>query len=122
MQYIVTNGHVVERGICISQAVRQYYRRPEGILFRGREGNDFVAGQVVYYSGFNEKDIAIIKLPSATELKRTALRLRSSSDVKVGETVYALGYPGTATVGQDFKTFDQDDITLTKGVISKKKK
>ena len=117
VQYIVTNGHVVER----AYAYPKQYANITGdlkVYFSAAE-NDFVAGQVVYYSGFNEKDIAIIKLPSATD-KRTALRLRSSSDVKVGETVYALGYPGTATVGQDFKTFDQDDITLTKGVISKK--
>lgn len=117
VQYIVTNGHVVER----AYAYPKQYANITGdlkVYFSAAE-NDFVAGQVVYYSGFNEKDIAIIKLPSATD-KRTALRLRSSSDVKVGETVYALGYPGTATVGQDFKTYNQDDITLTRGVISKK--
>ena len=78
-----------------------------------------MVGQVVYYSAPTEKDIAIIKLPSATD-KRTALSIRSSSEVEIGEAVYALGYPGTATVGQDFKTYDQDDITLTRGVISKK--
>ena len=48
--------------------------------------NDYVQGQVVYYSPFNEKDIAIIKLPSATD-KRTALNIRSSADVNVGETL-----------------------------------
>ena len=81
--------------------------------------NDYVQAQVVYYSSPSEKDIAILKLPSPTD-KRVPLKLRESDSVSAGETVYALGYPGTATVGQDFKTFDQDDITLTRGVISKK--
>ncbi len=119
VEYIVTNGHVVEYGYMGPKVYAEQVSSAGVQVYFSAAENDFVAGQVVYYSGFNEKDIAIIKLPSATD-KRTALRLRSSSDVKVGETVYALGYPGTATVGQDFKTFDQDDITLTKGVISKK--
>ena len=119
VEYIVTNGHVVEYGYMGPKVYAEQVSSAGVQVYFSAAENDYVAGQVVYYSGFNEKDIAIIKLPSATD-KRTALRLRSSSDVKVGETVYALGYPGTATVGQDFKTFDQDDITLTKGVISKK--
>ena len=117
VEYIVTNGHVVQKAYeypridpSISGKVQVYYSAAE---------NDYVVGQVVYYSAPTEKDIAIIKLPSATD-KRTALRLRSSSEVEIGETVYALGYPGTAKVGQDFKTYDQNDITLTRGVISKK--
>ena len=117
VEYIVTNGHVVEAGYMYP---KQYANITGGInIYFSAAENDYVVGQVVYYSAPTEKDIAIIKLPSATD-KRTALRLRSSSDVKVGETVYALGYPGTAKVGQDFKTYDQNDITLTRGVISKK--
>ena len=117
VQYIVTNGHVVEA----AYTYPKQYSNITGeinIYFSAAE-NDYVVGQVIYYSAPTEKDIAIIKLPSATD-KRTALSIRSSSEVEVGETVYALGYPGTANVGQGFKTFDQDDITLTRGVISKK--
>ena len=117
VEYIVTNGHVVEAGYMYP---KQYANITGGInIYFSAAENDYVAGQVVYYSAPTEKDIAIIKLPSATD-KRTALSIRSSSEVEVGETVYALGYPGTAKVGQDFKTYDQDDITLTRGVISKK--
>ncbi len=117
VEYIVTNGHVVEAGYMYP---KQYANITGGInIYFSAAENDYVVGQVVYYSAPTEKDIAIIKLPSATD-KRTALRLRSSSEVEVGETVYALGYPGTAKVGQDFKTYDQNDITLTRGVISKK--
>ena len=117
VEYIVTNGHVVEAGYMYP---KQYANITGGInIYFSAAENDYVAGQVVYYSAPTEKDIAIIKLPSATD-KRTALSIRNSSEVEVGETVYALGYPGTAKVGQDFKTYDQDDITLTRGVISKK--
>lgn len=117
VEYIVTNGHVVQKAYeypridpSISGEVYVYYSAAE---------NDYVQAQVVYYSSPSEKDIAILKLPSPTD-KRVPLKLRESDSVSVGETVYALGYPGTATVGQGFKTFDQDDITLTRGVISKK--
>lgn len=117
VEYIVTNGHVVEAGYMYP---KQYANITGGInIYFSAAENDYVVGQVVYYSAPTEKDIAIIKLPSATD-KRTALSIRSSSEVEVGETVYALGYPGTAKVGQDFKTYDQNDITLTRGVISKK--
>ena len=117
IQYIITNGHVVEKAYTYP---KQYPNIGSNLqVYFSAAENDYVQGQVVYYSPFNEKDIAIIKLPSATD-KRTALNIRSSADVNVGETVYALGYPGTAVTGQDFLTFDQDDVTLTKGVISKK--
>ena len=117
VEYIVTNGHVVQKAYeypridpSISGKVQVYYSAAE---------NDYVQAQVVYYSSPSEKDIAILKLPSPTD-KRVPLKLRESDSVSAGETVYALGYPGTATVGQDFKTYNQDDITLTRGVISKK--
>ena len=117
VQYIVTNGHVVE----YPYAYPKQYSNISGSLdvYFSVAENDFVAGQVVYYSAPSEKDLAIIKLPSPTD-KREALKIRSSADVAVGETVFALGYPGTATIGQDFQAFDQNDITLTQGVISKR--
>ena len=37
--------------------------------------------------------LRLSSFPSATD-KRTALSIRSSSEVEIGETVYALGYPG----------------------------
>lgn len=117
VQYIVTNGHVVEKAYTYPKQYTNIGGQVQ-VYFSVAE-NNYMQGQVVYYSPPSKKDIAIIKLPSATD-KRTALRIRSSASVDVGDTVYALGYPGTATTGQEFLTFDQDDVTLTKGVISKR--
>ena len=119
VEYIVTNGHVVEYGYMGPKVYAEQVSSAGVQVYFSAAENDYVQAQVVYYSSPSEKDIAILKLPSPTD-KRVPLKLRESDSVSAGETVYALGYPGTATVGQDFKTFDQDDITLTKGVISKK--
>lgn len=111
VQYIVTNGHVVQRvkeDTTNTGELRVYFSEAE---------NDYVEGQIVYYSAPEEKDLAVIKLPSATN-KRTALTLRNSNSVKMGETAYALGYPGDSSDMQQFPTFDMDDVTITKGVIS----
>ena len=39
---------------------------------------------------------------------------------KIGDTAYALGYPGNSSQRQDFATYDIDDITITRGIISKR--
>lgn len=117
VEYIVTNGHVVEAAYVyprmdntITGVVQVYFSAAE---------NDFVQAKVLYYSGADEKDLAILQLPSPTD-KRTALALRASDSVNVGDTAYALGYPGNATINEDFSTYDKNDITMTKGIISKR--
>ena len=75
--------------------------------------------QVVYYSSPSEKDIAILKLPSPTD-KRVPLKLRESDSVSAGETAYALGFPADSAYRQNFATFGLDDITMTRGIISKR--
>ena len=121
VEYIVTNGHVVEygyvgpkeyQGQVASAGVQVYFSAAE---------NDYVTAEVVYYSPFNDKDIAIIKLPSKTE-KREAISIKDADTVEIGDTAYALGYPGVASSSQQFNTYDANDITLTKGIISKRTK
>lgn len=119
VEYIVTNGHVVEYGYMgpkiypgqVSSAGVQVY-------FSAAE-NDYVTAEVVYYSPSTEKDIAIIRLPSKTD-KRRAISIKDADAVTIGETAYALGYPGVASSRQQFSTYDENDITLTKGIISKR--
>ena len=115
VQYIVTNGHVVEAAYAypktysnVSGMVQVYYSAAE---------NDFVQAEVVYYSAQEEKDIAILKLPTPTT-KRSALTLRESDSVKMSETAYALGYPGDSSQRQSLPAYDLDDVTITKGIIS----
>lgn len=121
VEYIVTNGHVVEygyvgpkeyQGQVASAGVQVYFSAAE---------NDYVTAEVVYYSPFNDKDIAIIRLPSKTE-KRDAISIKDADTVNIGDTAYALGYPGVASSSQQFNTYDANDITLTKGIISKRTK
>ena len=117
VEYIVTNGHVVQKAYeypridpSISGKVYVYYSAAE---------NDYVQAQVVYYSSPSEKDIAILKLPSPTD-KRVPLKLRESDSVRVGETAYALGFPADSSNRQNVPTFGLDDITMTRGIISKR--
>ena len=115
VQYIVTNGHVVEAAYTyprmyenVAGSIQVYYSAVE---------NDFVQVEVVYYSPVTEKDIAILKLPTPTN-KRVPLTLRESDSVKMSETAYALGYPGDSSSRQTLPAFDLNDVTITKGIIS----
>ena len=115
VQYIITNGHVVEAAYTYPKtysnaagSIQVYYSAAE---------NDFAQVEVVYYSPQTEKDIAILKLPTPTT-KRVPLTLRESDAVKMSETAYALGYPGDSSSRQTLPTYDLDDVTITKGIIS----
>lgn len=114
VQYIITNAHVVEEPYLAAadpaSDIKVYFSEAE---------NDFTEIQVVYYSAPEENDIAILKLPVQTE-KRIPLRLRNSDTVDIGESAFALGYPALAADGQQFSTYNTDDITMTRGVISKR--
>ena len=118
VEYIVTNGHVVNKAYTYPRYDSSLYGGEIDVFFSAAE-NDYVKAKVVYYSPQEEKDIAILQLPSPTD-KRTALTLRDSGDIKIGDTAYALGYPGNSSQRQDFATYDVDDITITRGIISKR--
>ena len=109
VQYFVTNGHVVEGVKTYGGYLSIYYSVAE---------NDVVSPQLVYYSAPSDKDIAILKIPEPTT-KRKALDIRSSSTVNIGETAYALGYPGVAMDSQSYNSLDENDISVTRGIISK---
>lgn len=115
VQYIVTNGHVVEA----AYAYPRMYSNVSGLIqvYYSAAENDFVQAEVVYYSAQTDKDIAILKLPTPTD-KRVPLTLRESDSVKMSETVYALGYPGDSTSRENLPAYDLDDVTITKGIIS----
>ena len=121
VEYIVTNGHVVELGY-MGPKVYQGQTASAGVqVYFSVAENDYVTAEVVYYSPSDEKDIAIIRLPSKTD-KRTAIAIKDADTVAIGDTAYALGYPGVASSSQQFNTYDENDITLTKGIISKRTK
>ena len=121
VEYIVTNGHVVEYGYMGPKVYAEQVSSAGVQVYFSAAENDYVTAEVVYYSASNEKDIAIIRLPSKTD-KREAIPIRDADDVAVGDTAFALGYPGVASQSQQFNTYDEDDITLTKGIVSKRTK
>lgn len=121
VEYIVTNGHVVEYGYMGPKVYAEQVSSAGVQVYFSAAENDYVTAEVVYYSASNEKDIAIIRLPSKTD-KREAILIRDADDVAVGDTAFALGYPSVASQSQQFNTYDEDDITLTKGIISKRTK
>lgn len=118
IRYIVTNGHVVQKAYTYPRQDSTQFGGEIRVYFSAAE-NDFVKAKVVYFSPFNEKDIAILELPSETD-KRMALTLRNSDTMNIGSTAYALGYPGDSVRQQDFATYDKDDVTMTRGIISKR--
>lgn len=120
VKYIVTNGHVVEKTYTYPRYDSSMYGGEIKVYFSAAE-NDYVQAKVAYFSASNDKDIAVLELPSETD-KRTALTLRDSDSVNIGSTAYALGYPGDSVRQQDFVTYDKDDVTMTRGIISKKTK
>lgn len=149
VKYIVTNGHVVEqayawpkgkddpfdieakKGFSLDTYLKQQYgislsqlkMKHEIRVYFSQSSNDYVVPEVVYFSGPSEKDIAILKLDEATN-KRSALLIRDSDKVEVGEEVTALGFPGVSDSVQDPGTINHsvEDVTVTKGIISKRVK
>ncbi|MCR5200306.1 MAG: trypsin-like peptidase domain-containing protein [Saccharofermentans sp.] len=149
VKYIVTNGHVVEQayawpkglddpfdyeaknGISFEKALKEktgkslseLKMKTEIRVYFSQSSNDYSVPEVVYFSGPSEKDIAILKLEEPTN-KRIALLIKNSDQVQVGEEATALGFPGVSDNVQDPETINHgvDDVTVTKGIISKRVK
>ena len=78
-----------------------------------------IKARVVVKSPFIEKDIAIIKV----DLKNTpTLLLGDSDEVKVGDEVYAVGYPGVVVFHEMLSEESMLIPSITKGIISAKRK
>lgn len=123
-QYVVTNHHVVDdflslgagdqiqvtNGVSIAQAkgrMRVFYTQ-----------DDSVEAYIVDYN--EQADIAILRLENPTD-QRKALKLKKPTDDMIGETVYAVGYPGIAdnTIYDPVSQWSPEDATVTTGTISR---
>lgn len=107
VEYIVTNAHVVTDIFGNMGNLRVYFSYAQ---------NDFVVPTL--YKIDKEKDIAVLKLPEPTD-KRTALVLCPSDKVDMNNEVSALGYPYTSDLLGDNSKYDINDVTVTRGVISR---
>ena len=147
VRYIITNGHVIEQAYAWPKGeddpfdieasnkftLDEYLTKKYGMTVKDLKmkseirvyfsKDDYVVPEVVYYSGPSNKDIAILKLDESTN-KRDALLIRNSDSVEVGEEVTALGFPGVSDNVQDPDTISHsiDDVTVTKGIVSKRVK
>jgi S1-C subfamily serine protease len=65
------------------------------------------------------KDVAILKLPGNKEYPTT--RIGDDKKMRVGEQVYALGYPGVATFHPLISEESIAEATLTRGIVSARK-
>ncbi len=104
VEYIVTNNHVVQGEAGNTTATVAF----------DLASNDFVLANVYFYDA--EKDLAVLKLPQATD-KRQAMVLCPMEDVNPDDEFAALGYPADQV--SDWPKYNKDDITITKGGIKK---
>lgn len=107
VQYIVTNAHVVSDN---SGA------KTDAVVYFSAAANKYMVPNIVVFD--TAMDIAVLKLPEMTT-ERKALKLCPLSDVDLDDTFSALGYPGIGLAERDYHAFDQSDISITKGGISK---
>ena len=110
-QYIVTNCHVVEEFILAGKALGG------GELYAVFDKDSEQEAYLVDYDA--EKDVALLKLEKATDL-REPLLLREPEEAMLGSEVYAVGYPLAADITiQAVTSFSKDDATVTTGSVSR---
>ncbi|MBP2239869.1 hypothetical protein J2Z40_000422 [Cytobacillus eiseniae] len=102
VRHIVTNYHVVEPNL-------------EGVtVLLSKE--DQINAVVVAYD--KVKDIAVLELTQDL-FKRPPMEIGDSKAAIASQDVYALGFPGDADLIDDTPSGDPDDVTITRGIISK---
>lgn len=122
--YLITNHHVIEPFLESGEGELVQAETTEGVL-TGRskirvfyDSDDFEEAYPVAYDEI--KDLAVLKLGAATS-KRTPLPLCSPTDNMVGNTIYAVGYPGLAenVFADATTTWGPSDVSVTSGSISR---
>lgn len=108
VEFIITNAHVVLDTFGYQCDLRVYFSYAQ---------NDFVIPTI--YKIDEQKDIAVLKLPEPTD-KRTALVICPSDAVDMNDEITALGFPGVSNKITDNAKYDINDVTVTRGIISRK--
>jgi S1-C subfamily serine protease len=132
-KYIVTNYHVVEDYVESGEGSSEGFLDCE-TTYNGYElylhfssmeiriyydDDDYDVAYVDDYGSTDKVDLALLHIRNATD-KRTPLAIEVPTDDMVGDTVYAVGYPGNAE--NDYTSasaYGKSDATVTKGIISK---
>ncbi len=77
---------------------------------------NFIRAEVLDFSPFNQRDIAILKITPLTGRSLSSVILGDSSKVEIQDRVLIIGYPWTSDIGQD----NPLDPTVTQGTLSGK--
>lgn len=105
---VITNSHVIHAANINNGQI---------LVVFSAATNDTMVPQVI--EDRPEKDLAILRLPVATD-KRKPIALKRESRVNPGDPVWTLGYPGISSTASTYNPRDLQDITVTSGVISKR--
>lgn len=82
------------------------------------KGTVYVGASILNESAPDDMDFAILKLDQPISERKT-LPLKTQN-IEETSDVFALGFPGIVTYLEDFSVFTSEDVTITKGSISKK--
>lgn len=130
----VTNAHVVQNdevetpfGTTVLPASNVYILKSDQAVtpVGGIDYSQLIPCEVLYVtSGSNYPDYAIIKAAQTPEDRVALPLLADSSEIDIGDAVYALGYPGStddAEIGfyGSSPVASVEDVTVTSGVISR---
>lgn len=115
VQFIITNAHVVTA--TDSEGNILGYADEVFIVFDDFDSDSTVTAKVlkIFTDGV---DLAVLKLEAATTLRKP-LPLRSAEDVKIMDSVYALGFPTIADDSSGYAPSKTDDVTITEGKVTK---
>ncbi|HLG40969.1 MAG TPA: trypsin-like peptidase domain-containing protein [Chitinophagaceae bacterium] len=89
----------------------------------GKDGKivpkSFIAELIIKGEPIPGKDVAILKLPERNDYP--TIRIGDDKSLRVGDQVFALGYPGVATFHELISEESVSEATLTRGIVSAKK-
>jgi S1-C subfamily serine protease len=114
VQYIVTNAHCVLYTDMFNNITDRRSRNVM-VYFSAAAGRAMRA-EIVWFN--IRADLAVLRLPEPTTERRAAI-LRLSNDVDIHDDFAALGFPWVAYVVDDFRSFDRNDISVTRGGVQR---
>ena len=119
---MLTCEHVVAMDSKTETAVRELAKEFYGSYSKGNVAvkvklqYDISIGANVLFSS-PEGDWAVLQINES--IKNAPLSFGQSDDAQNTQSVYAIGFPASVANYKSIKNFSRDDITTTKGVISK---
>lgn len=130
--FFVGNGKEAQYLVTCAHCVDNYYNNGQGEMISGElngtavklhaslelkfDENTSVQATLVEYDAV--RDIALLKIEKPTTLRKP-LKIKEPTERMVGDTVYAIGFPYTSDERITIIKYDVDNMTSTKGSISR---